>query len=566
MVRHYTPIIDRQPRSYTDDDLHHALQLITEGQPITRVAAMMKIPRRTLRNHASGERKTTIASRKRILLPEEETIIVQHAAVLGHFGYVFDVYELRLFVKSFLDKAQRNAPQFKDNMPGEEWALSFIKRHSDVLSTHVCQNISWKRAAVGVEAVEKFFTNLSTNLQGVPPQNIVNYDETNLTDDPKSKTMLFRKSIKHPEKVMNTSKSSVSIMFACSAAGNQLPPYVVYKAEQLMDTWVRGGPLMVRYNRTHSGWFDAHCFSDWLTKIAVQYFQSLDNDAPKFLIGDNLASHMSATTEGVRTEMNINFIFLPPNSTHLLQPLDVAMYGPMKKAWRKVLTEWKEGPGKYYTALPKQWFPSLLFQLLDEMDNRDELAVAGFRATGIYPIDKDHIMRKITNENVKSAHDLVSPLVLEHLRQIKESAANNPNATRCGKCVQVELGKSISLQELGANTSATFVSRSVKRCAAGGRGEHRGKVAKIPVPVDSPSFSDSDENADDTYEVPVGEDSSDNSIDWGLEVSVGGNKHEQESDGDTSDTWNIEEVYVEKHEVEELPEDDFEVGDYGNDW
>ncbi|KAK4326939.1 hypothetical protein Pmani_002543 [Petrolisthes manimaculis] len=150
---------------------------------------------------------------------EVSTCGAQHAAALGDFGYAFDVYELRLFVKSFLDTAQRNAPQFKDNMPGEEWAR-------------------------------------------VPPQNIVNYDETNLTDDPKSKAMLFRKGIKHPERVMNTSKSSVSLMVACSAAGNQLPPYVVYKAERLMDTWVIGGPLMARYNRTHSGWFDAHCFSD----------------------------------------------------------------------------------------------------------------------------------------------------------------------------------------------------------------------------------------------------------------------------------------------------------------
>ncbi|KAK4329449.1 hypothetical protein Pmani_000206 [Petrolisthes manimaculis] len=273
---------------------------------------------------------------------------------------------------------------------------------------------------------------------------------------------------------------------------------------------------------------------------------------------------MSATTEGVRAEMNINFIFLPPNSTHLLQPLDVAVYGPMKKAWRKVLTEWKEGPGKYYTALPKQWFPSLHFQLLDEMDNRDELAVAGFRATGIYPIDKDHIMRKITNENVESAHDLVSPLVLEHLRQIREFAANKTNATRRGKRVQVEPGKSISLWELGASTSGTSVSRPAKRCASSGRGGRRGKVAKIPVPVDSPSSSDSDENGDDPCEVTVGKDSSDNSNDGGLEVPVGGNKHEQESHGDTSDsdTWNIEEVSVEKHEVEELPEDAFEVEDY----
>ncbi|KAK4326940.1 hypothetical protein Pmani_002544 [Petrolisthes manimaculis] len=109
MVRHYTPVRHRQPRSYTDDDLQHALLLIAEGQPVKRVAAM-KIPRRTLRNHASGERNTTIVGRKRTLLPEEEKTIAQHAAALGDFGYAFDVYELRLFVKSFLDKAQRNAP------------------------------------------------------------------------------------------------------------------------------------------------------------------------------------------------------------------------------------------------------------------------------------------------------------------------------------------------------------------------------------------------------------------------------------------------------------------------
>lgn len=229
---------------------------------------MIKIPRKTLRNHASGAIRTTV-DRKRALLPEEEKSIAQHTAVLGDFGYAFYVYELRLFVKSFLDKAERHAPQFKDNMPGEEWARSYIKRHSDILSTRVCQNISRKRAAIDVETVEKFFTNLSENLQGVPPQNIVNYDETNLTDDPKSKVMLFRKGIKHPERIMNTSRSFVSLMCACSAAGDQLPPYVVYKGERLMDTWVRGGPLMARYNHTHSGWFDAYCFGDWFTLLFI---------------------------------------------------------------------------------------------------------------------------------------------------------------------------------------------------------------------------------------------------------------------------------------------------------
>jgi hypothetical protein len=34
---------------------------------------------------------------------------------------------------------------------------------------------------------------------------------------------------------------------------------------------------------------------------------------------------------------NIDFIFLPPNSTHITQPLDVAFFRPLKGSWRALL-------------------------------------------------------------------------------------------------------------------------------------------------------------------------------------------------------------------------------------
>jgi hypothetical protein len=63
------------------------------------------------------------------------------------------------------------------------------------------------------------------------------------------------------------------------------------------------------------------------------------------------------------------FIFLPENSTHLLQPLDVAVFGPMKRRWREVLTSWKEEcvrHGRNYATIPKHCFPGLLRQLLEK--------------------------------------------------------------------------------------------------------------------------------------------------------------------------------------------------------
>lgn len=102
----------------------------------------------------------------------------------------------------------------------------------------MCQNVSRIRASVSVGTVKTCFDNFKVSLAGVPSKNIINFDETNPANDPKGKKMLFRKGCKHPIRVMNTSKSSISLMFPCTASGLLPYPYVVYKAQHLMDSWV----------------------------------------------------------------------------------------------------------------------------------------------------------------------------------------------------------------------------------------------------------------------------------------------------------------------------------------
>lgn len=69
----------------------------------------------------------------------------------------------------------------------------------------------------------------------LPASNILNFDETNLSDDPGSQKCLFRRGMKYPERVMNTSETLISVMFAISGSGSVLPPYTVCKAERLYD-------------------------------------------------------------------------------------------------------------------------------------------------------------------------------------------------------------------------------------------------------------------------------------------------------------------------------------------
>lgn len=150
--------------------------------------------------------------------------------------------------------------------------MSFLKRHKNEISRRYSANISTKRAGLTEEVLDRFFENASEILSKTDPSLMVNFDETNLTDDPGSKKFIFKRGTKYPERVINSTKTAISIMYAGTADGQLLPPYVVYKAEHLWDTWTLGGPKGTRFNRTKSGWFDAICFEDWFFTVIVPFF------------------------------------------------------------------------------------------------------------------------------------------------------------------------------------------------------------------------------------------------------------------------------------------------------
>ena len=154
-------------------------------------------------------------------------------------------------------------------------------------------------------------------------------------------------------------------MFCGSASGQILPPYVVYKSEHLRTTWTKGGPQNTRYNRSKSGWFDANTFADWFEFTFIPHCRTLDGR--KVILGDNLSSHFSKRVLELSEQNNLTFICLPPNSTHLLQPLDVAFFAPLKRKWRKILDAWKSSQRKQSQLLSKDAFPQLLKQLCDEV-------------------------------------------------------------------------------------------------------------------------------------------------------------------------------------------------------
>ncbi|ESP03158.1 hypothetical protein LOTGIDRAFT_101900, partial [Lottia gigantea] len=92
-------------------------------------------------------------------------------------------------------------------------------------------------------------------------------------------------------------------------------------------------------------------------------------------------------------------ICLLANSTHLLQPLHVAFYGPLKRYWRKVIDNWKSSSKNTSRTLNKDSFPMLPTKLYDLFypieDLQSENIISGFRKCGIMPFSPDIVLQRL---------------------------------------------------------------------------------------------------------------------------------------------------------------------------
>ena len=170
---------------------------------------------------------------------------------------------------------------------------------------------------------------------------------------------------------------------------------MVSKSKHLWTTWTKGGPQNTRYNRNKSGWFDITTFADCFEFSFIPHCRTLNGR--KVMIGDNLSSHFSIRLLELSEQSNIAFVCLTPNSTHVLQPSDVAFFALLKRKWRIILDTWKSNQRKRFQLLSKDAFPQLLKQLFTDVcpfHEPNENLKAGSKKCGLYPLNVQPVLQR----------------------------------------------------------------------------------------------------------------------------------------------------------------------------
>lgn len=295
----------------------------------------------------------------------------------------------------FLQKVERPHP-FKKDKPGYDWWVGFLKRWPK-LSERKPQHLSRKRAeGANRETVDAFFTKVAKLFDDIGirhaddlPDRLWNCDESGLCNASTSSRILAKKGARWVHDVAGGSGRGYTTIHGCgSASGVRLPPYIIYKGKNLYSSWTKGGAAGALYAVSNSGWMENETYESWFQKMFIPAVKHLTKTRPVVLFFDGHYSHISIRLIEISRENNIHLVLLPSNTTHVLQPLDVGVYGPLKQAWKKILADFKRQTRA--ANISKEEFPNLVAQLWSASFKPQHLQ-GGFRESGLFPFRCDAI-------------------------------------------------------------------------------------------------------------------------------------------------------------------------------
>ena len=152
--------------SYVVKKAVHALK---GGMSIHAAAEKFKISKSALQKYAVKTTGGVTPMKKKggraSLCHDFEEELRQCILACCDWGYPMGSFDIQCILKYHLGREDKRIAKFKDNMPGIEWALSFLSRHKAQLSQRICQNVKRSRAKVSPRIIKEYFDELENSLE-----------------------------------------------------------------------------------------------------------------------------------------------------------------------------------------------------------------------------------------------------------------------------------------------------------------------------------------------------------------------------------------------------------------
>jgi DDE superfamily endonuclease len=378
--------------------------------------------------------------RPRALTNEEDEALVAFVLWLQRGGFPATKSQL---VGAANDLRRRRDPEIGDL--GKMWYSRWLLDHPEVQKTHIKAIKKSRKSfeASNVENLMTFFDNLKNiiNDYRIGASECWNEDECGIRLGclrERIQVLVVRTTRSQRPGVLDPSnRESSTLIGTVNAAGDSIPPWLIFKTfpteawaevdadssihfarsetgfsnSQITLEWLhhfnlwswRKSAQAQRSGQTLEGWFGCNV---WLRDPATPWAPPFDLppvQRPKeekiyrLLVIDGFTGHTTLDFIEYCIKFDIIVAVFPSHSTHILQPLDVGVFQPLKNSHQKFL---RKSLFEGNLGFSRMDFIASFQAIYDEGFTRHNI-ISGFEKTGIFPPNAQPAVMRVFSEKQK---------------------------------------------------------------------------------------------------------------------------------------------------------------------
>ena len=391
----------KKRKQWSNDSMLAAFEAVKKGLPVRKAATQFGVPRTTLQDRVRGR---VVHGKnpgpKPFLVPSEEKELSQFLVDVAQAGYgktrrqVMTIAESVARDKGILEPGRRIS---------RGWFERFMRRQPQLSLRKGDATANVHMDSVNPEAISQYFDLLNDVLEEyglkTEPERIYNVDETGMPLDHRPPKIVTQRGHKKVRYRTAGNKSQITVIECVSATGHAVPPFVIWDAKSMNKEWTNGEIPGTTYGLSNKGWVDSELFRGWMVD---HFIPQAVAGRPLLLMLDGHSSHYQPDLVRFAKEHDIILFCLPPHTTHESQPLDTAVFGPLKQHWRNACHDFMQAhPGRVIT---KNAFSALLNKAWMITMTPSNIC-SGFKKCGIYPYDRNAIKCGVVSQSPKTADE-----------------------------------------------------------------------------------------------------------------------------------------------------------------
>ena len=310
------------------------------------------MPESTLRHKLSAYRPSNYKAKalvNRLFTDEEEAVFVNAIHIAQIRGLPFTVDNILRAVEYIIDEDLKEnslnwhcknclkASAHTKNHHG--WFRGFRKRNPKIVF-RTPENLSKARLELSETVIRQWFADVKCYMEPrgllsvlAIVKRVFNFDETSIKLGPKQTRVLGFRGEKHCFQAQaNNEKACLTILSMVGADGSVPPLMVIYPRKRLEAQMVKvARPYHFICGKSENGWITFETLFEYLVNGFDKWLRTENIQRPVLVFCDWHETRANYFLAQRCTSLGIVLIGLLPNTTHILQPLDVGVFGPLQK-------------------------------------------------------------------------------------------------------------------------------------------------------------------------------------------------------------------------------------------